>query len=110
MPDLVCAVTIDETALPNSASKFCVVILVSDSASIGGIDDDDAEDGILVIGSVQLEGDAAEGLSVHLDLLAALRIFICGVAPAELLRAGQQQLQVGEVTIADGQILDFLLA
>jgi len=53
------------------------------------VDDDDAEDRVLIVRSIQHEGDATERLAVDLDLLAGLRIFIRRVAPAQLLGAGQ---------------------
>ena len=58
---------------------FRVVILKSDLRFGDGVEvrihDDDAKDGILVIGAVQLKVGAREVLSIHLDLPAALRIF-----------------------------------
>ena len=75
----------------------------------GGVDDDDAQNRILVIGAVQLEGGSAEGLAVHLNLLGALRVFIGRVGPAQKLGARQQELQVGEVLIAHGQAGNLLL-
>ena len=50
----------------------------------GGIDDDDSQDRVLVVGAVQLEGGSAEGLAVDLNLLRSLRILIGRVGPAQL--------------------------
>ncbi len=105
---MVCAVTTEETALPNSASKFCVVILVSESESALGLMTMMPRIGILIVGAVELVGDAGEGLAVDHDLLGALRVLIGGVVPAEFLGAGQQQLQIGEVAVGNRQIDDLL--
>ena len=72
-----------------------VVKLRSDSSLVDGvqvgIDDDDTQDGVLVIGSVQLEAGAAEVLAVDKNLQTALRVFGGGMAPAgQLLGAGRQ--------------------
>ena len=57
----------------------------------------------------KFEGRAAEVLTVHHNLLAALRVFRGGVAPAdELLRAGRQQLEIREVAIQDRKVFDVL--
>ncbi len=95
-------------------ADFRVEILVSDLGFLNGvqvrIDDDNPEDGILVIGTVEFEGRAAEVLAVHHDLLAALGVFCGGVAPAdELLRAGRKQLEVCKVAIQDGKVFDIFL-
>ena len=80
----------DATALPNSASKFWVVIFVSEIASSGGLMTIIPENRILVVGAVQLIRHPAERLAVHLNLLAGLRVFIRCVVPTQRLRAGQQ--------------------
>ena len=56
------------------------------------IDDDDAQHGIFVIRTVQFIRDAAERLSIYLDLLAALGILIRRMGPAKLLCARQKEL------------------
>ena len=77
-----------------------VVKLGSDSSLADGvqvgIDDDDAQDGVLVIGSVQLEAGAAEVLAVDKNLQTALRVLGGGMAPAgQLLGAGRTITQTG---------------
>src|SRR5690349_13869556 len=67
-----------------------------------GIDNDNAENWILVIGAVELKVGSREVLAIDENLAAALGIFSGRVAPAdELLGAGREQLKVGEVAIQD---------
>ena len=74
------------------------------------IHNDDSENRILVVGSIQFECGAAEVLALGKDLQAALRIFGGGMAPAHhLLRARRHQLQVGEVPVQDGNVLNVLV-
>ena len=73
------------------------------------IDDDDAQNRILVVGAVQLEGGSAEGLAVNLNLFGTLGIFIGRVGPAQNLGARQQQLQVGKVLVANREAGNLLL-
>src|SRR5690348_12422383 len=58
-----------------------------------GIDDDDAQYGILIFRSIQLIAGAAEMLAIHLDLGAALRIFTRCVSKADLGGAWREQFQ-----------------
>ncbi len=75
-----------------------------------GVDYDDTQNGILVIGSVQLEAGAAEMLAVDKNLQTALRILSRCVVPAgQLLGAGRQQLKRGEVAFVDRQVLHVAL-
>ena len=73
------------------------------------VDDDDAQNRILVIGTVQFEGGSAEGLAVYLNLLRTLRVFIGSVGPAKELGARKKKLKVGKVLIADRQARNLLL-
>ena len=73
------------------------------------IDDDDAQNRILVIGAIQLECGSAESLTVYLNLLRTLRVFIRCVRPAEKLCARKQKLKVGEVLVAHRKTRDLLL-
>src|SRR6202041_2111949 len=68
------------------------------------VDDDNTEDGIFVVGAVQLIGDAAEGLAVDLNLLGSLRVFIRGVRENEDLCPGPQKLKVCEVVISHREV------
>ena len=54
------------------------------------VDDDDAEDWILIVGSIQLERDPGKRLAIHLNLLGSLRIFTGSVGPPQQLRARQK--------------------
>src|SRR5215469_7402806 len=96
----------------NSFSELRVEVLRRDlrlgKRIIVRVDDDDAQDWVLVIGTVQLIGRAGERLSVNHDLFAALRILARGVAPSNLLRSRQQQLQTSEVPPRDREILNLL--
>ena len=70
------------------------------------IHDDDPENRVLVVGSIQFITSAAEVLPVHEDLLATLRIFRGSVAPpGENLGSWGEQLQTLEVPVVDGQFL-----
>ena len=72
------------------------------------IHNDDAQNRILVVGAVQLVSDAAEGLTVNLNLTRCLRIFVSSVGPAQQLCARQQKLQVGEVLSLNRKIVHLL--
>jgi hypothetical protein len=74
-----------------------------------GVNDDDSEDGILVVSAVEFEGGPAECLAVDLNLLGTLRVFVGSVGPAKKLGAGKQELKVGEVLVAYGQAGNLLL-
>ena len=94
-------------------TDFRVEVLVSNFGFLNGIEvrihDDNSENGILVIGAVELKGRAAEVLAVDHNLLPALRVFRSGVAPTdELLRAGREQLEIREVAIQNRKIFDIL--
>ena len=94
-------------------AEFGVVVLKGDLGFLNGVEvrvhDDDSQNGILVVGAIQLEGGAAEVLAVNEDLLRALRILGRGVAPADdLLRAGREELEVGEVAVENRKIFDVL--
>ena len=69
---------------------------------------DNAENRILVVGSVQFISRAAEVLALNEYLLATLRILGGSVAPGELLRSRRQQFEAGEVAIQNGQIFNIL--
>lgn len=75
----------------------------------GGVDHDNAQNWVLVVGPIQLVGHAAEGLAVNLNLLRCLGIFIGRVGPAQHLRARQQQLQIGKVLVFHRQTCHLLL-
>ena len=49
------------------------------------VDDDDAQDGVLIVRAIQFVSGAAEVLAVDENLLTALRIFRGRVAPADEL-------------------------
>ena len=57
---------------PDGLAEFGVVVLRSNLHFVNGIevriDDDDAEDGILVIGAVQFEAGSCEMLTIRQDL------------------------------------------
>ena len=73
------------------------------------VDDDDSQNRILVISSVQFECGPAKGLAVHLNLLGTLWVFIGCVRPPKKLGAGEQKLEVGKVLIANRQARNLLL-
>ena len=92
-------------------AELRVVVLKRDLGFLDGVevrvDDDDSQNGILVVGAIELEGSAAEVLAVHEDLLRALRVLGRGVAPSDdFLRAGGEKLEVGEVAIENRQVFD----
>ena len=79
---------------------------LSDRVEVG-VDDNDPENWILVVGAIQLKARAAEVLSVYENLQASLRILGCGVAPpGQLLRARGQQLKRGKVTLVHREVLN----
>ena len=69
---------------------------------------DNAEDGVLIVRAIQLEGNAGKRLAVNLNLLRSLRILTGRVRPAQCLRARQQQLQIREVAIRNRQVHNLL--
>ena len=81
---------LDSDHAGDGLAKFRVVILQRHFCFLNRIevriDDNDAENRILVIGSVEFERGAAKVLAVYENLLAALRIFCrCVAPPNELL-------------------------
>ena len=92
-------------------AEFSVVILGSDLC-LGdrieiGIDNDNAQNWVLVIGSIQLVCSTAEMLAVDENLLAALWILGLCVCPThELLGARRQQHEFGEVAVINRQVLN----
>src|SRR4029077_2361123 len=70
-------------------TEFGVIILQGDFGFRHriqvGIDHDDAEDRILIVGAIEFESSAAEVLALRHDLLALLRIFCSRVAPSHQL-------------------------
>ena len=72
------------------------------------VDDDDAQDGVAVLGAVQLVAGAAEVLAVDHGLGGALRVLAGRVVPAEPLGARRQQDELGEVAVEDGQLGELL--
>ena len=90
----------------HSFAKLSVVVLqrklrFSNRVDVG-VHNDDAENGILVISSVQLVSRATEVLPVYKYLLASLRVFVSGVVPADhFLCAWRGQLQTGEIAIQE---------
>ena len=73
-------------------TELSVVVGSSDLRFCNGvdvrIDDDDSQDWILIIRTVEFVASAAEMLPVHHNLLAALGVFRGGVAPTQVLRSG----------------------
>src|SRR5205807_6378496 len=92
-------------------AKFRVVVLrgdfrLGDGIQVG-VDDNNTEDRILVIRSVQLVSRAAEVLAIDEDLLAALRVLRLGMGPTDqLLGSGREQLKLSEVAVVDGKVFD----
>ena len=91
-----------------------VVVLKGDLGFGDGVEvrvhDDDAQDGILVVGTVELKVGAREVLPIDLDLAAALRIFRGSVAETwQFLSAWREQFEIRKVAIQDRQIFDVLL-
>ena len=72
------------------------------------VDDDDAENRIAVLRAVELIPGAAEVLAVDHRLRRPLRVLAGGMLPLELLRAGRQQDELGEVAIEHRQIGELL--
>ena len=94
----------------HSLAKLGIVVPQRDFRFLNGvqvrIDDDDSENRILIVGSVQFKSRAAEVLAVHENLLSALRIFRGGMAPADqFLSSGGQQFERREVAVQDRQHL-----
>ncbi len=73
------------------------------------VDDDDAENRIAVLGAVELIPRAAEVLAVDHRLGRTLRVLAGRVLPLELLRAGRQQDELGEVAIEHREIGELLV-
>ena len=98
----------------DSLAKFGVVVLkinfrLGNCVEVG-IDDDDSQNGILVISSIQLVAGSAEVLAVDEDLLRTLRILGGCVSPTyQLLRARREQLELREVAVEDRQLRYILL-
>src|ERR1700730_6429871 len=84
-------------------SKFGVVVLRSDLYLVNGVEvgvnHDDSEDRVLVVGTVQLKAGSGEVLAVRQNLPRTLRVFAGGVAPALDLRAWRQQLKGCEIPV-----------
>src|ERR1700691_5239783 len=72
------------------------------------IDDNDAENGILIVRAVQGIVHAAERLAINLNLLGTLWVLVGRVGPTKLHRTRQQQLQIGKVMVRDGQCFEVL--
>src|SRR5712671_373926 len=93
-------------------AKLGVVILRSNLHFIDGVqvrvDDDDSEDGVLVIRTIQLKPGSGEMLSVRQNLPRTLRVFAGGVTPALDLRARRQQLKCSEVAVEYRHALNLL--
>ena len=71
-----------------------------------GVDHDDAEDGVAVLGPVELVPGAAEVLAVHHDLDRALRVLGGRVLPGLLLGSRREQQEPREVPIEHREIRD----
>ena len=71
-----------------------------------GVDDDNAQDGILIISAIQLEPGSTEMLAIDEYLAAALRVLRRGMRPSKFLGAWGQKLEVREIAVQDGQVLD----
>src|SRR6266571_4552644 len=75
-------------------AKFRVVVLVNNLCFVDrieiGIDNDNAQDWILVVSSVEFERRAGEVLPICFDLLRALRVFASGVTPVKTLRSWRE--------------------
>ncbi len=67
------------------------------------VHDDDTQNRILVVSTIQLISRAAEVLAVHENLLAALGILCGSMVPPEQLRPWRKQLQALEIPIVDGE-------
>jgi len=70
----------------------------------GGIDDDDPEDRVAILGAVELVRGSAEMLAVHHRLRRPLRVLAGRMLPAQLLSARRQQDELGEVAVEDGEV------
>src|ERR1700733_12053192 len=100
----------------DSAQRFAelsVIVLQIDLCFLNGvqirIDDNNSKNRILVVSSIQFECRTAEVLSVHKDLLAALRILGRSMAPTHhLLRPGRQKFKRCEVPIHDRKVFHVL--
>jgi hypothetical protein len=96
----------------DSLSELRVEILGGDLGFRHGlvvwIDDNDAENGVLIVGAIQGIVHAAERLAINLNLLGTLWVLVGRVGPTKLHRTRQQQLQVGEVMVRDGQCFEVL--
>ena len=94
----------------DSLTKLCVKVLRRDLRLRErieiGINHDYSKYRILIVRTVKLERDTSKGLAVDHDLLAALRIFACSMAPAKLLRSWKQQLKTRKVATRDRKIAD----
>src|SRR5258706_2253681 len=94
-------------------AKFGVVVLQRDlgfrySVKVG-VDDNNSQNRILVIGSVKKKAGAAEVLALGENLLPALRILSGSVAPSrQLLRTRGQELNLSEIAVQNGEILHIL--
>ena len=89
-------------------SEFGVVVLAghlgfSDRLQ-GGIDNDNSEDGIAIVGSIEHEAGSGKSLSIDFGLQAALRVFAGGVRPTQLLCARRSQHQSCEIPIEQRQV------
>ena len=86
-------------------SEFRVIVLRGDLGFRHrfqvGVDDDDAQNRVPVIGAIELEGTAAEVLPVDVNLKAALRILARSVRPPQLLGARGKELKISEVSVED---------
>ncbi len=72
------------------------------------VDDYDAQDRVLVVGSVQLETGAGEMLSVHLNLQTALRVLARRMIPTQALGSGCKQLIGLEVAVEGRQVFQLM--
>src|SRR6516225_10646075 len=88
----------------HSLAELRIEVLKRDFGFLNGvevrIDHDNAENWVLVVGTVELKCGTAEVLAIHENLLTALRVLRSCVTPAyELLCAGGKQFKVGEIAV-----------
>src|SRR6516165_5437019 len=95
---------LDRDEARDRLTKLCIEVLKRNFGFLNGvevrIDHDNAENWVLVVGTVELKCGTAEVLAIHENLLTALRVLRSCVTPAyELLCAGGKQFKVGEIAV-----------
>src|SRR2546423_1621170 len=93
-------------------AKLGVVVLAAQASFCNRIerriDDDDAEDRVLVVGSVQLETGTGKVLSVYLNLQTALRVLARRMVPTQTLGARGKQFISLEIAIEGRQVFQLV--